>query len=863
MAVSIPVSADASSVLRSLSDIQAALRRVGAEARDLGSLDLSHPELRAMSADLEKVGRQFEDMRTKVRGATGASVRSIVGDGPESGGLSGFLKWANGASSHFATDAERQRHFAAVGNYVFQGTGFAPQAQPGGPPPPAPPSPPPAPPAPPPNSPAAPPGMIQSLLKSPVFAAVKGGVAFGAGMAGIQGIGSMIVGGVRRAQDESVANDVLLRHRPDDEGMGFGALRDAVRKTADSFWLTYEQAQRISLSWTRLADEATSHDEGWLGMSGGTRLAAGVARSYGIAPEATTQSFARGTMLGISPERFAEVLVQATSMGRMGGRSEEVMQSLLRWSEGQTRTLSFQGAHMEEFAGLLTTMNQGNVPGVRGGGGEAILGAANSAIAGGGGAGMAGLSFIYRAFAAHGLTDPYKAQMQMEGGLFERIGEKGPTNFEAIMEQIDRAYPNASPEMRWQGMGRLMGLNMHQAAVLDDARHRGGVNFGKLSDMGVDLRSVDSSSLRDLGVVMNENRSELETRVERMRKTGTDADRVALSDITAGSGTEDIRKIVARVVGSHGMANNEGTEVTRTLNNMTNAITGASTGFVPAMNALREQIVDAVGSLQTLSEMIANSLDKLSPATVDGNTSRGTASVAIGAASRAYQAVRSYVLGDSGAPASADGIYRPPAEIEAKIRAEAARQGVDPDLAVDIARTEGGPGRSPKGAVGYMQVTKDAADQYGPTLNRENVDDNITLGVRELADDMKWSGGNKLAAAAAYNAGQHGRGVPRYRDMGGAGMMPNETQGYVAKMKALQEERERGHPAPVAAPSGGTPLPAGHRDSGSGGSNVNLSIDPVRVVHENGDGSYRGEGGYLTVRPSTSPASFGLTPQTN
>ena len=81
MAVSIPVSADASSVLRSLSDIQAALRRVGAEARDLGSLDLSHPELRAMSADLEKVGRQFEDMRTKVRGATGASVRSIVGDG--------------------------------------------------------------------------------------------------------------------------------------------------------------------------------------------------------------------------------------------------------------------------------------------------------------------------------------------------------------------------------------------------------------------------------------------------------------------------------------------------------------------------------------------------------------------------------------------------------------------------------------------------------------------------------------------------------------------------------------------------------------------------------------------------------------
>lgn len=106
------------------------------------------------------------------------------------------------------------------------------------------------------------------------------------------------------------------------------------------------------------------------------------------------------------------------------------------------------------------------------------------------------------------------------------------------------------------------------------------------------------------------------------------------------------------------------------------------------------------------------------------------------------------------------------------VREEAARQGVDPDLAAAVARQESGFRQnavSPKGAVGVMQLMPATAASLGvnPAIESENIRGGVKY-LRQMSDRY----GDTSKALAAYNAG------PGRVDSGRE--LPQETQNYIA-----------------------------------------------------------------------------------
>jgi soluble lytic murein transglycosylase-like protein len=99
--------------------------------------------------------------------------------------------------------------------------------------------------------------------------------------------------------------------------------------------------------------------------------------------------------------------------------------------------------------------------------------------------------------------------------------------------------------------------------------------------------------------------------------------------------------------------------------------------------------------------------------------------------------------------------------------------------------------RSPKGALGLMQVLPETAARYGVADPTRSVKANLNVGTRYLRDLMNLFGDRVDLALAAYNAGEqavlrHGERIPPYR----------ETQSYVPAV--LEKYREWREPPPAA-----------------------------------------------------------------
>ena len=113
--------------------------------------------------------------------------------------------------------------------------------------------------------------------------------------------------------------------------------------------------------------------------------------------------------------------------------------------------------------------------------------------------------------------------------------------------------------------------------------------------------------------------------------------------------------------------------------------------------------------------------------------------------------------------------------------------GVRADLVRAVMQVESGFNpfaRSPKGAMGLMQLMPATATKFG-VRNAFNPAENIRAGVAYLRELLDRYANNEELALAAYNAGpgavdKHGQNVPPYR----------ETQNYVAQINKMA-----GHPA--------------------------------------------------------------------
>jgi hypothetical protein len=123
------------------------------------------------------------------------------------------------------------------------------------------------------------------------------------------------------------------------------------------------------------------------------------------------------------------------------------------------------------------------------------------------------------------------------------------------------------------------------------------------------------------------------------------------------------------------------------------------------------------------------------------------------------------------------------------VTAASFRQGLDPRLVGAVMHVESAnrpQARSPKGALGLMQIMPATGARYGVKEPQDLLDPatNIDVGTRYLRDLHRMFDGQMELVLAAYNAGEgavkrHGNRIPPYR----------ETQDYVRKVLRLYRNR--------------------------------------------------------------------------
>lgn len=130
-----------------------------------------------------------------------------------------------------------------------------------------------------------------------------------------------------------------------------------------------------------------------------------------------------------------------------------------------------------------------------------------------------------------------------------------------------------------------------------------------------------------------------------------------------------------------------------------------------------------------------------------------------------------------------------PLELQHMVTAASRRHGLDPRLVGALVHVESRyqvQARSPKGAMGLMQIMPATGARYGVGAARDLLDPevNIDVGTRYLRDLHKMFDGRIDLVLAAYNAGEgavqrYGNRIPPYP----------ETQDYVQKILGLYRNR--------------------------------------------------------------------------
>jgi len=176
---------------------------------------------------------------------------------------------------------------------------------------------------------------------------------------------------------------------------------------------------------------------------------------------------------------------------------------------------------------------------------------------------------------------------------------------------------------------------------------------------------------------------------------------------------------------------------------------------------------------------------------------------------------------------------RAPADLKQLASRTARVFQVDPELVDAVIQVESGyhiRARSPKGALGLMQLLPATASRYG-VKDAFDPADNLRGGVSYLGHLLRRFQGDVRLSLAAYNAGEKAvvgqSGVPPFA----------ETRDYVRKIAALYPAPSStpgsgqpgdAEPAPAARPAG---APAQHEDNAAARAPIYRYVDREGVIH--------------------------------
>jgi len=597
MSVKIPISADASQAVSAFNQIGSAIRKAGQEGRQFSELDLSHNELKPFAEDIKRLQSNFEELKKVGRGETAAAVRA--GKYPD------FMAWTKGYERQFPSEKQRQGHVNAVSNYLTQGTRWQPQ--------------------PPANEP--PPKQGGGGFGGLPIPGMGKMLGIGLGLAGIGKITSMLSQGIAGAQDEAMTLDVFKRQL-NDTSTEFDGMRSALRDASEGLELTYNETVKLAQSFAKasaVTDPQRINEE--------IKTSTGFARSFGLDEKQVTPLFGKSRWLGMtdkntSTKEMAVMFADAIASGNMWSKADEVMNAIVGWVD-QVENVMVDAPNVQAYAAFSSNMNASNRPGLQGQSGTALIAQMDNAIRKNGNAGDAGRNFIWRALSKEGQLSPFQMQFLLEEGMFgnrknafEKVapelaypagesqgenkqgenkqGEKSPrkkdqgkTNFENIKTMLDQEYTN--PFQKWDAMGRLLGISMHQASALDQLQPG---QYGKLGKMleryQIEPQAVNASAFQGLAdVALADDQKLVSLRDDVLKRDDlTKAQRQTLTDAKPG---DDLRKSLAMTLADVGREKTQGTETKQAVVDLKNELIKTGELLVTPINRIKELVANIAG----------------------------------------------------------------------------------------------------------------------------------------------------------------------------------------------------------------------------------------------------------------------------
>ncbi|WP_147432500.1 lytic transglycosylase domain-containing protein [Pararobbsia silviterrae] len=357
-------------------------------------------------------------------------------------------------------------------------------------------------------------GGVGGLLK---------GAGIGAVIAGGLAAGKAVSNGIDMAKDRAMTLDTLKRQMGD-LGFSFDELKESAKGVSVSLGVN-------SAEFARLEQQNLQASHGIVGneLHDSTEFGVGAARAYGMDPSAYLAF--QGQMRAIDPatdhRQLATYIAEAINGAGSKALPQEVIQAIQSLSSSTSRLALYApnvGAEGSAFTSMLRDNKVGMTPDVA----QAILGQANSSMMNMGSAGEAGKNFIMQALNDQGGTtmNPLEARELASGGLFATPRTRfapnstyakfvnddarmsalanGPnadrTNMEAIRAYADKVS-GGNKELELDLAQNLYGLSTQdQAAALLGANPTSYGKLGKLLEKsGVSLNDVNGSGLATLG----------------------------------------------------------------------------------------------------------------------------------------------------------------------------------------------------------------------------------------------------------------------------------------------------------------------------------------------------------------------------